>query len=150
MKFKVIVLLLLMQVAIVTKTTAQFFGVGGGTLFTPLSTLEVRGTFGANLFKDVSKTSTASAAAAIILNSTIIYTNLNGNGRTSLQIPAPGSTYLNRVYIIVNAPPPSGGKVWGLENTVFYYNLLNAQTTSVKVGESVMIICDGTNWLQIN
>ena len=150
MKYRMILLLLLIQVTVITKTTAQFFGVSGGATFTPLSTLDVRGTFGVNLFKDVSKTSTASAAASIILNSVIIYTGITGNGRTSLQIPAPGSIYLNRVYFIVNAPAPKGGKVWALENSVFFYNLFNVPTTNVKVGESVIIICNGTDWLQIN
>ena len=150
MKFKMIIILLLIQVAIVTKTKAQFFGVSNGTVFTPLSTLDVRGTFGANLFKDTSSTSTSSAAAAIILNSALLYSNLTGLGRTSLQIPAASSAYLNRVYIIANGPSNSGGKTWELQNGVFYYDLFNIKTLAVPVGTSVIIICDGTQWLQIN
>lgn len=150
MKFKMIMILLLVQVVMVTKTKAQFFGVSDGTIFKPLSTLDIRGSFGINLFKDTSSTSTATAAAAIILNSTVLYSNLTGGGRTSLQIPAPSSTYLNRVYIIANAPSASGGKDWGLQNGVFYYDLLNVKTYAVLTDTSVMIICNGTDWLQIN
>ena len=150
MRYRLILLLILMLVLIVTKTSAQFFGVSGGTIFIPLSTLEIRGSFGAALFKDISSNSTATAVAAITLNSTVIYSNLTGDGRTSLQIPAPGNAYLNRVYIIVNAPSSSGGKSWDLQSPVFYYDLFNAKITSVPVNSSVIIICNGTDWLQIN
>lgn len=150
MNYRMLFLMLLIQVTIITKSTAQFFGVSGGAIFTPLSTLDVRGTFGANLLKDVSSYSTSNAAAAIILNSTVIYSNLTGDGRSSLQIPAPGITYTNRVYIIVNVPGTSGGKSWDLQNSVFYYDLFNAKITTVPLDTSVMIICNGTDWVQIN
>ena len=151
MKFKrKIILLLLILVALVLNTKAQFFGISGGAKFTPLSTLDVRGTFGANLWKDTSSTSTAAANAAIILNSTFLYSNLTGGGRTSLQIPTPGTNYLNRVYVIANSPSPSGGKDWDLKNGVYYYNLFNVKTLTVPLNTSVMIICNGTDWLQIN
>ena len=150
MKYKMVVLLLLIQAAVITKTTAQFFGVSDGTLFTPVSTVDIRGTFGINLFKDTSSTSTSTAAAAIILNSTVLSSSLTGGGRTSLQIPAPGSSYLNRVYFIANTPSFSGGKAWDLQNGIFYYDLFNAKTYSVPLSAGVMIICNGTDWLQIN
>ena len=149
MKYKLVLILLFMQVAFVSKIKAQFFGVSEGALFTPLSTLDVRGTFGINLFKDTSYTST-SAAAPIILNSAVLYSSLTGWGRTSLQIPAPGSIYLNRVYIIANVPSSSGGKIWDFQNSVFYYDLYNVKTYSVPLNTAVMVICNGTDWLQIN
>ena len=137
-----------MQVAILTKTTAQFFGVSGGAIFTPLSTLEVRGTFGANLFKDTSSTSKTTAANIIILNSTVLFSDLTGNGRASLQIPAASPSLLNRVYIIANAS--GNGFDWDLQNSVYYYDLFNAPKNLVTANTSIMIICNGTNWLQIN
>lgn len=150
MRCRLILLLLLMQTLIVTKTSAQFFGVSEGTIFTPLSTLDVRGSFGAALFKDLNSNSVATAVAAITLNSTVIYSNLTGDGRTSLQIPVPGPAYLNRVYIMVNASSTSGGKSWDLQSPVFYYDLFNTKISTVPLNTSVMIICNGTDWLQIN
>ena len=150
MRCRLILLLLLMQIITVTKTSAQFFGISEGAVFTPVSTLDVRGSFGAALFKDVSSNSNATANAAITLNSTVIFSNLTGDGRTSLQIPAPSNVYLNRVYIIVNAPSTSGGKSWDIANGVFYYDLFNAKIATVPLNSSVMIICNGTDWLQIN
>ena len=148
MKYRMIIMLLLMQVAIITKITAQFFGVSGGAIFTPLSTLDIRGTFGANLFKDTSSTSTITAANIIILNSMVLFSDLTGNGRSSLQIPAATSLLLNRVYIIANAT--GNGFDWDLQNNVFYVDLFNVNTYTVYKNTSVMIICDGSKWLQIN
>ena len=148
MKFKLILITLLIQVTIITKAKAQFFGVSDGTLFTPLSTLDIRGTLGVNLFKDTSSTSTATAAAAIILNSTVLYSSLNGNGRSSLQLPAPASAYLNRVYIITNSTP--NNKTWDIQNGVFYYDFKNVQIFKVVENTAIMIICNGTDWVQIN
>ena len=140
--------MLLAQLALMANITAQAVGITASTtpLSTfPASTLDVQGSLGINL---ATNPTNALLAGAVVL--------INNSSTSTLALPtiSPLTTYINRIYILVNRTTAA----WVIAQTVpvdtnasqtFYYNLSNVKTLSVLPNSSVIIISDATNWLQI-
>ena len=148
MKTKIILLMLIVQVALMAKITAQAVGITSSTTTAttfPASTLDVQGSLGINL---ATNPTNALLAGAVVL--------FNSSSTASLVLPTINTitTYINRIYILANRTATN----WAIAQTTpidlnasqtFYYNLLNVKTTLVLPNSSVIIISDGSNWLQI-
>ena len=148
MKNKIIMLMLLAQVAWLAKITAQSVGITTSTtpLSTfPASTLDVQGSLGINLATNPTN--------ALLAGAVVLYNKTSG---ATLILPtiSTTNTYLNRIYILANATTA----IWAIvqaspvdvnASQTFYYNFIAGKSVSVPASSSVIIISDGTNWLQI-
>ena len=148
MKTKIILLMLFTQITLFSKITAQAVGITTSTtpLSTfPASTLDVQGSLGFNLATNPANALTAGAV--------VLY---NSASTSTLTLPTINTTttYINRIYILANRTT----SIWPIAQTspvdlsasqTFYYSLSNNKATSVAANSSVIIISDGTNWLQI-
>ena len=148
MKNKIIFFMLLSQLVLMATITAQSVGITTGTTLAstfPASTLDVQGSLGVNLVTN--------PISALTTGAVVLYNNSAGTTPVSLALPiiTTTTTYLNRIYILANATALPWAIIQSTPaNTSYYfYNLLNKQSTSVPANTSVIIISDGTNWLQI-
>ena len=140
--------MLLVQLAFIAKITAQAVGITTNTTTVstfPASTLDVQGSLGINLATNPTN--------ALLAGAVVLY---NSASTATLTLPTINTTttYVNRVYILVNRTT----SIWAIAQTspvdltasqTFYYNLFNNKAVSVAANSSVIIISDGTNWLQI-
>lgn len=147
MKNKIILLMLLSQLVLMANITAQSVGITTATPANgfPASTLDVQGSLGVNLVTN--------PTSALTTGAVVLYNNSTSVTPVSLALPliTTGNTYLNRIYILANATalPWAILQSTTLNATTFFYNLINNKTVSVPANSSVIIISDGTNWLQI-
>ena len=140
--------MLLAQLALIAKITAQAVGITTNTITAsmfPASTLDVQGSFGINL---------ATNPTNALLSGAVVLYNTTSGATLALPTISTTTTYLNRMYILANRTTA----LWGIVQTspvdntasqTFYYNLINDKAVSVPPSSSVIIISDGTNWLQI-
>ena len=149
MKNKIILLILLAQLALFAKISAQAVGITTSTTPAstfPASTLDVQGSLGFTL---ATNPSSALATGAVVL-----YNNSSSGATLVLPTITTTNTYLNRIYILANAYTSA----WAIAQTspvdvtasqTFYYTLGNGKAVSIPNNSSVIIISDGTNWVQI-
>ena len=140
--------MLLSQLVLMAKITAQAVGITTSTTIAstfPASTLDVQGSLGINF---ATNPTNALLAGAIVL--------YNSSSTATLVLPTinTATTYLNRIYILANRTTSA----WAIAQTspvdntasqTFFYNLSNGKSVAVPANSSVIIISDGTNWLQI-
>lgn len=148
MKNKIIFFMLLSQFGLMANIIAQSVGIT--TAITPAtgfpaSTLDVQGSLGVNLVTN--------PASALTTGAVVLYNNSTSATTVSLALPfiTTTNTYLNRIYILANATalPWAILQSTTLNATTFFYNLLNNKAVAVPANSSVIIISDGTSWLQI-
>lgn len=139
MKKKYLALLLLFQMILFSKTSGQAVGIGTSTVSGfPLSTLDIGGNLGFTISTSLVNTTQPS------VNSVVLYSTYNGTATTSM--PAASTTYLRRIYIVSYA---GGNKTSMSLSPLTYYDLTHTLISSIPNNTSIMIICDGQNWLQI-
>ena len=130
MKNKILMLMIVGQLSFIAGVEAQNVGISYTSPFVPLSTLDVNGSVGLSL-----STSAATATSTVLYNSSAT--------PTALTLPTPSISNINRVYIITNA----SATLWNVSPS--YLNLTRTSTPQVPINLGIMIISDGTNWLQI-
>ena len=149
MKNKIIFFTLLSQLVLMVNITAQSVGITTATTPAagfPASTLDVQGSLGLNL--------ATNPASALTTGAVVLYNSSSSINTLALPVISATTTYLNRIYILANA----ASIPWAIIQTLpvntsasqtFFYDLLNNKALSVPKNSSVIIISDGTNWLQI-
>ena len=126
-------MMMVAQVALCVGVNAQNIGIGSSS-FTPVSTLDVQGTVGMTITGSGTGTTTlAPTTSTVLYNST--------SSATALTLPS-ASSFTNRIYIITNA----SSTTWTITS---YFNLSHTAVTLVPIQTGIMLISDGTNWLQI-
>lgn len=143
MKKKYFILLLLVEVILVSITSGQAVGIGTSVASGfPLSTLDISGTFGFTISKNTG-VETATVLAAQPGYSTVLYTQTNG--QLTVTLPTASATYFRRIYILSYAV----GNKSSITISPSYFDLTHTANTLLLFGKSIMLICDGTSWLQI-
>ena len=149
MKTKIIVFMLLGQLALMVNISAQAVGITTSTTTAttfPASTLDVQGSFGMNLATNPTN--------ALLAGAVVLYNNSSSGATLALPTITTTNTYLNRIYILANAYTSA----WAITQTAptdgstsqnFYYTLANGTAVLVPANSSVIIISDGKNWVQI-
>lgn len=148
MKKRYLIVCLVFQVLAI-RATAQKIGIGTGT---PLSTLEIKGTFG---FTSVTNSTIGSATNQVlptVLDNTATVWLFNGistvtNFNFSVTLPT-ASAVKGRMYIIINET--TGTALVGSSFTISAFtDLTGTNVTTIADNNSIQIISDGNSWLQI-
>ena len=150
MIYKIIFFTLLSQLVLMANINAQAVGITTATSVVagfPASTLDVQGSLGLNL--------ATNPTSALTTGAVVLYNNSSSPPSLALPVISTTATYLNRIYILANVAQA----VWPIIQSAavnattvtqaFFYNLANTKTYSVPANTSVIIISDGTNWIQI-